>query len=134
MTASLSYSEISAFLNKYIKIAFSLSYISSDKIRIKFTPHKLIGQIYADLRFHLDPSGELSLSVESDSPGVGSIISGLTTIIATKQNAFPYLNFSSQHIKVNLNKLPQLTNILKTVSLSTLIANSCGLNLTMFLK
>lgn len=134
MTATISYSEISTFLNKHTKMAFSLSYISSDKIRIKFTPHKLIGQIYADLRFYLDPSGEFSLSIDSDSPGVGSIISGLTTLMATKQNAFPHLHFSCQHIKVNLNKLPQLTNILKTVSLSACYANSCGLNLTINLK
>lgn len=134
MTASISYSEISTFLKKHTKIAFSLSYISSDKIRIKFTPHQLVGQIYADVRFYLDPSGEFSLSINSDSPGVGSIISGLTTMMATKQNAFPYLHFSAQHIKVNLNKLPQLTNILKSVSLSSCNANSCGLNMTINLK
>ena len=134
MTATISYSEISTLLNKLIKFTFSISYLSSDKIRIRFTPHKLIGQIYADLRFYLDPSGELSVSIDSDSPGVESIISGLTTMMATKQNAFPYLHFSTQHIKVNLNKLPQLTNILKTVSLSACNANSCGLNLTINLK
>lgn len=134
MTATISYSEISTLLNKLIKFTFSISYLSSDKIRIRFTPHKLIGQIYADLRFYLDPSGELSVSIDSDSPGVESIISGLTTMMATKQNAFPYLHFSTQHIKVNLNKLPQLTNILKNVSLSACNANSCGLNLTINLK
>ena len=134
MTASISYSEISALLNKHIKIVFSLSYVSSDKIRIKFTPHKLIGQIHADLRFYLDSSGELSLSVESDSPGVESIISGITTMMATKQNAFPFLQFSTKYLKVNLNKLPQLTNILKSVSLSACNANSCGLSLTISLK
>lgn len=134
MTATISYSEISTLLNKLIKFTFSISYLSSDKIRIRFTPHKLIGQIYADLRFYLSPSGELSLSLDSDSPGVGSIISGFTTMMATKQNAFPYLHFSAQHVKVNLHKVPQLTNILKTVSLYTCNANTSGLNLTINLK
>ena len=134
MTASISYPEISAILNKHIKMAFTLSYVSSDKMRIRFTPHQLIGQISVDLRFYLSPSGEFSLSLDSSIPGVDSIISGITTFMASKSYAFPYLHFSDQHIKVNLHKVPQLTNILKAISLSSCNADSTGLTLTMNLN
>ena len=133
MTASISYSEISAILNKHIKMAFTLSYVSSDKIRVQFTPHKLIGQISVDLRFYLSSPGELSLSLDSSIPGVDSIISGITTFMATKSYAFPYLQFSSNYFKVKLHKIPQLTNILRTISLQSVRANSSGLNLTITL-
>ena len=134
MTASISYSEISAILKKRIKMAITISYVSYDKICIRLTPHQLIGQISVDLRFYLSDSGELNLSLDSSTPGVNSIISGITTFMATKASAFPYLQFSQNHFKVNLHKIPQLTNILKTISLQSASANSSGLNLTITLK
>lgn len=129
MKASISYSEVSAILKKILNVQFSISYLSGDMIRVVFVPHELIGQIYVDLRFFLDTSGVLTLLVDSDSPGVNSIISGVMAMMSTKPNVFPYLRFDFPYVRVSLNKIPQLKSVLEMVSLSALVASPNGLSL-----
>lgn len=130
MEAFISYSEISAYLNKKVNMGFSFSFISSDKLRISFSPHKLIGQVSADVRFFMSPEGEVSLAAEGGSPGVDSIISGITTMMTGKTSPLPYLVFSGKHVKINLAKIPQLSKLFYVVSSPSLTATANGLKIT----
>lgn len=130
MRASISYSEISAFLNKSLDMSFGISYLSGDLIRVRFVPHRLIGQISVDLRFYLGENEELTLLVDSGSPGVKEILSGLMTMMKTRPNVFPYIRFDFPYVRVSFNAIPQLKAVLGAVALSDLVATTSGLGLS----
>ncbi|MBE6246787.1 MAG: hypothetical protein E7110_05585 [Bacteroidales bacterium] len=129
MKIFISYTEISNIIKAKTKLANTLSYISSDKINIKIIPHQNIGEIYADMLFYYSPTGDLSLSINSDYPGVESLVNGITTILSNKADIFPFINFSTKHIKICLPKIPKLGNIFASVSISSLEATPNGFNL-----
>jgi hypothetical protein len=60
---------------------------------------------------------------------VQSIISGLTTLLASKPKPFPFLQITEQGIRIELKRIPQLANVLNKISLTSLVANPNGINL-----
>lgn len=129
MKVFISYTEISALIKAKTKLTNTISHIYSDKISIKIIPHQGIGEIYADLHFYYSPTGDLSLSINSDYPGVESLVNGITTILSNNASIFPFIDFSTKHIKISLPKIPKLGNIFASVSISSLEATTNGFNL-----
>ena len=82
------------------------------------------------LRVVKSPEGEVSLAAEGGSPGVDSIISGITTMMTGKTSPLPYLVFSGKHVKINLAKIPQLSKLFYVVSSPSLTATANGLKIT----
>ena len=129
MLATITYAEIATLLNKQLKMGFSLSYLGMDKIRVTFTPHKILGPISIELKFQLTSYSVLNVWISSYSHGVQSIISGLTTLLASKPKPFPFLHITEQGIRIELKRIPQLANVLNKISLTSLVANPNGINL-----
>lgn len=130
MIIDITYKELEDLIKSSTKIPVKIACLSGDKLQLTCTPHPLIGEIRLNVNYFYQPfSCSMNLIIQGVTPGVDSIIDGLTTLLFSGGSKWPFLSFSHSYFTLYLKQIPQLRSILDNISVKAITATPYSLSL-----
>lgn len=123
MIIEVTYKELEDLIKSSTKIPVKIAYLAGDKLQITCTPHPLIGEIQLNVNYFYQPiSCSMNLIIQGVTPGVDSIIDGLTILLFRNGSKWPFLSTSRSHFTLSLKQIPQLQSVLDNISVKAITA------------
>lgn len=126
MKVNVSYHELNGAIERVVKQPISISYVNNNTIQLTYVHEGFLKTIDIKLELNVSHQNYISVVAKSDTPGIEKIVSGVLEFTKSRLTNLDYIYIDNNMVNVDLAAIPQLSQVLKIVTVCDFAADYNG--------
>ena len=126
MKVNVSYHELNGVIERVVKQPISISHVNNNTIQLTYVHEGFLKTIDIKLELNVSRQNYISVVAKSDTPGIEKIVSGVLEFTKSRLTNLDYISIDNNMVNVDLAAIPQLSQVLKMVTVCDFTADYNG--------